>query len=604
MIVDFFRHGSGLSKGCLDYLLGEDRERENAFVLSGDVELTGQLIDSSPFAKKYTSGCLSFYEHDLSDQDKQQIMQNFEQCLFPGLDQDQYQILWVQHQDKVNQDTGQTRLELNFVIPNVELSTGKRLQPFYAPVDLNRVDLFKQITNAEHSLHDPDDPEHRQLFLNKKNLPKDVKDFKEQLHQRVYRAVANGDIADRQELVQWLESNQINVTRQVKNSISIENPYEDAKRPIRLNGEIYEQGFRATGEYRQEVQQRIAEYRGTTGERYRANVTDYQRQLEHKSQYHSDRYPTVGRENCPEHSKQCPDSRETARSIPSLATIEIESFNAIERADTEPRTANPKSSHTEKTYHFECGIDFSSSYFAYSDFLAWSRHQKQVQRDADSKYRDQRETNEGRSFEPIGGQFDVQYMQTNRQQSTTSLYSDEQERRGMAERLHDSDGVLSDDRIRNAVIENHRRTTATITATTSAIAEATASFRHYANQNYPSLISTIKGIQERSGQLATATEVIVDNADTISRARMQYGKLYRTDQWKSPRNEQDYSEQRRSSGENLNHTAFSLVRSSQSSTEFTRNVRDIQKNIVQMKEWKQEIEKPRPKKDRGFDFGM
>ncbi|TDI09209.1 mobilization protein, partial [Acinetobacter baumannii] len=272
MIVDFFRHGSGLSKGCLDYLLGEDREREHAQVLNGDVELTAQLIDSSPFAKKYTSGCLSFYEHDLSDQDKQKIMQNFEECLFPGLDKDQYQILWVQHQDKINQDTGETRLELNFVIPNVELSTGKRLQPFYAPVDLDRVDLFKQITNTEHSLYDPDDPEHRQLFLNKKNLPKDIKDFKAQLHQRVYRAVANGDVADRQELVQWLESNQINVTRQVKNSISIENPYEGAKRPIRLEGEIYEQGFRATGEYRQEVQQRIEEYRGTTSERYRTNV--------------------------------------------------------------------------------------------------------------------------------------------------------------------------------------------------------------------------------------------------------------------------------------------------------------------------------------------
>ena len=420
MIVDFFRHGSGLSKNCLDYLLGEDREREQALLLSGDVELTAQLIDSSPFAKKYTSGCLSFYEHDLNDQDKQQIMQNFEQCLFPALDPDQYQILWVQHQDKVNQDTGETRLELNFVIPNVELSTGKRLQPFYAPVDLDRVDLFKQITNTEHSLYDPDDPEHRQLFLNKKNLPKDVKDFKEQLHQRIYRAVANGDIADRQELVEWLESNQITVTRQTSKSISIENPYEDAKRPIRLNGEIYEQSFRATGEYRQEVQQRITEYRGTTGERYRTNVTDYQRQLEHKSQYHSDRYSTVGRENCPEHSRQCPDSRETARSIPSLATIEIESFNAIERADTDPRTANPKSSYTEKTYHFECGVDFSSCYFAYSDFLVWSRHQKQVQRDADSKYRDQRETNEGRSFEPIGGQFDDQHMQATRQQSTTA----------------------------------------------------------------------------------------------------------------------------------------------------------------------------------------
>lgn len=604
MIVDFFRHGSGLSKGCLDYLLGEDREREHAQVLSGDVELTAQLIDSSPFAKKYTSGCLSFYEHDLSDQDKQKIMQNFEECLFPGLDKDQYQILWVQHQDKINQDTGETRLELNFVIPNVELSTGKRLQPFYAPADLDRVDLFKQIINTEHSLYDPDDPEHRQLFLNKKNLPKDIKDFKEQLHQRVYRAVSNGEVADRQELVQWLESNQINVTRQVKNSISIENPYEGAKRPIRLEGEIYEQGFRATGEYRQEIQQRIEEYRGTTSERYRANVTDYQRQLEHKSQYHCDRYPTVGRENSPEHSKQRPDGREAVKPVSKLAAIEIEPFNAIKRANTEPRTAGSESSRTEKTYYFEYGTDFSSSYFAYSDFLAWSCHQKQVQRDADAKYRDQREANEGRSFEPIGRQFDNQYMQATRQQSPTFMYSDQQERRGMAGRIYDSNGVLNDDRIRNTIIENHRRTTAAITATTNAVEAATANFRHNANQNYPSLVSSIKGNRERSAELTASTEIIIDNTEAISRARTQYSKLYRADQWQSTRDEPDHSQQRRSAGENLNHTAFSLVRSSQSSAEFARNVRTIEANIVQMKERKKEMEKPRPKKDRGMDFDM
>ena len=604
MIVDFFRHGSGLSKGCLDYLLGEDREREHAQVLSGDVELTAQLIDSSPFAKKYTSGCLSFYEHDLSDQDKQQIMQNFEECLFPGLDKDQYQILWVQHQDKINQDTGETRLELNFVIPNVELSTGKRLQPFYAPVDLDRVDLFKQIINTEHSLYDPDDPEHRQLFLNKKNLPKDIKDFKAQLHQRVYRAVANGEVADRQELVQWLESNQINVTRQVKNSISIENPYEGAKRPIRLEGEIYEQGFRATGEYRQEVQQRIEEYRGTTSERYRANVTGYQRQLEHKSQYHCDRYPTVGRENSPEHSKQRPDGREAVKPVSSLAAIEIEPFNAIKRANTEPRTASPESSRTEKTYHFEYGTDFSSSYFAYSDFLAWSHRQKQVQRSKNTQYSDQRETIESRSPEQIRGQPEYQYVQESIKQQATSMHSDQQECRGMAKRLHDSNGILNDDRIRNTIIENHRRTTAAITATTSTIAEATASFRHDANQNYPSIVSAVKGNRERSAELTASTEIISDNTEAISRARTQHSKLYRADQLQSPRDEQDYSRQRRSAGENLNHTAFSLVRSSQSSEEFAQNVRDIERNIVQIKERQKEIEKPRPNKDRGMDFGM
>jgi hypothetical protein len=172
----------------------------------------------------------------------------------------------------------------------------------------------------------------------------------------------------------------------------------------------------------------------------------------------------------------------------------------------------------------------------------------------------------------------------------------------MAEWLHDSNGVLNDDRIRNTIIENHRRTTATITATTSAIAEATASFRHNANQDYPSLVSTIKDNQERSGELATGTKVLIDNTEAISRTRTQYSDLYRGDQGQSSRDERDYRQQRRSAGENLNLTAFSLVTSDQSSTEFARNLRDIEKNIIQMKERQKEIEKPRPKQDQGMDL--
>ena len=601
MIVDFFRHGSGLSKGCLDYLLGEDREREHALVLSGDVELTAQLIDSSPFAKKYTSGCLSFYEHDLSDQDKQKIMQNFEECLFPGLDKDQYQILWVQHQDKINQDTGETRLELNFVIPNVELSTGKRLQPFYAPVDLDRVDLFKQITNTEHSLYDPDDPEHRQLFLNKKNLPKDIKDFKEQLHQRVYRAVANGEVADRQELVQWLESNQINVTRQVKNSISIENPYEGAKRPIRLEGEIYEQGFRATGEYRQEVQQRIEAYRGTTSERYRANVTDYQRQLEHKSEYHSDRYPTVRREIGAEHSEQLTAVRAAAQPVPSLASIEIEPFKTNERANPDRRTASAESEFTETPFHLKYCVDFDSSYFNY---CTWFYGQKQIQRDTDAQYGNQREANASRSPEQIRGQPNVQHMQTEQQQIPTLMYSNQRETGQLREWLHDSNGILDNDRIRNTIIENHRRTTAAITATTKAVETATAEFRRDANQDYPILVSTIKGNGERAERLSTNTKVISDNTDAISRIGTKYSDLYRADQWQSQRDEPNYNELRGRTGENLNRTAFSLVTSSQSTAELARNIRDIEANIVQIKERQKEMDKPQPKQDRGMSWGM
>ena len=597
MIVDFFRHGTGLSKGCLDYLLGEDRERDHAEILAGDVELTAQLIDSSPFTKKYTSGCLSFYEHDLSDPDKQKIMQDFERCLFPGLDQDQYQILWVQHQDKVNQETEQTRLELNFVIPNVELSTGKRLQPFYAPVDLDRVDLFKKITNAEYDLYDPDDPNHQQLLINKKNLPKDVKDFKEQLHQKVSRAIVDGTISDRQELVQWLESNEVKVTRQSKQSISIENPYEDAKRPIRLNGEIYEQGFRATGEYRQEVQQRIAEYRGTTGERYRANVTDYQRQLEHKSKYHRERYPTVGRDDLAEHSEQLTADRGAVKTVPSLATVQIERFSANQRANTDSRTPSTEQENRKSIEPFEYGADFSSSYFNYFRYCARIYGEKQIQRDTNPEYDHRREASKSRSPEQIRGQSDIQHMQTTRQQSTTVMRTDQQGRRGMAGQFYDSDGVLSNDRTRSTIIANYRRTT-------DAIAEATAKFRSDANQSYERVVGTVKINRDHTQQLTADTKVISNNTEAISRSTTRYNDIHRAGREQGTKNGADHDLQRADIATSLTDAKRNLSNSASITAELARNFRDIEANIVKMKERQKEIDKPKPKQDRGMDFEM
>ena len=50
MIVQFFDYGSSLSKGPLDYLLGKDRAREHAKIISGHEQEIAELIDSSPFA--------------------------------------------------------------------------------------------------------------------------------------------------------------------------------------------------------------------------------------------------------------------------------------------------------------------------------------------------------------------------------------------------------------------------------------------------------------------------------------------------------------------------------------------------------------------------
>ena len=397
MIVQFFRYGNGLSKGPLDYLLGKDRDRDYAKVLQGDVSEVSGLIDTSPYAKKYTSGCLSFYEHDLSDQDKQKIMQDFEQALFPGMDQSQYRVLWIEHQDKLNEETGERRLELNFLIPNVEILTGQRLQPYYDKADRSRIDLFKKITNYEYQLHDADDPLYRQAVTTAKNLPKTVNEIKETLDIEATRAVESGLITDRQSMKKWLLDLGLEVTRETKKSLSIKNPNDDEKaRPIRLTGAIYEQDFRLTETSQQLTIAASERYRREAGQRNQSDIQRYaeysaKRSTELEQQYrqHQNGYTAeTERSNERDIAADRPDyssSQEAAATrhdspiartttADQTATSELA---AVERL--EPRNS-PSSQIKENPYYIEYSLDFTGMYNAYQQYLSGIRQQEQVQR--------------------------------------------------------------------------------------------------------------------------------------------------------------------------------------------------------------------------------
>ena len=398
MIVQFFRYGNGLSKGPLDYLLGKDRDRDYAKVLQGDVSEVSGLIDTSPFAKKYTSGCLSFYEHDLSDQDKQQIMQNFEQALFPGMDQSQYRVLWIEHQDKKNEETGKRRLELNFLIPNIEILTGKRLQPYFDRADRSRVDLFKKITNYEYQLHDADDPLYQQDIKHAKNLPKAVNEIKETLNILATKAVENGLITDRQSMKTWLLDLGLEISRETKKSLSIKNPNNDDPnaRPIKLKGAIYEQDFRLTEESERLTIAASERYRREAEQRNQSNIQRYaeysaKRSTELEQQYrqHQNGYTAeTERSNERDIAADRPDYSSNqeaaatrhdspiARTTTAYQTATSE-LAAVERL--EPRNS-PSSQIKENPYYIEYSLDFTGMYNAYQQYLSGIRQQEQVQR--------------------------------------------------------------------------------------------------------------------------------------------------------------------------------------------------------------------------------
>ncbi|XPM32883.1 hypothetical protein ACKUF1_27220 (plasmid) [Escherichia coli] len=50
----------------------------------GDPEEVRELIDATPFAKKYTSGVLSFAEKELPPGGREKVMASFERVLMPG----------------------------------------------------------------------------------------------------------------------------------------------------------------------------------------------------------------------------------------------------------------------------------------------------------------------------------------------------------------------------------------------------------------------------------------------------------------------------------------------------------------------------------------
>ncbi|ENX1942095.1 relaxase/mobilization nuclease domain-containing protein, partial [Salmonella enterica] len=282
MIVKFHRRGVGRGSGAPEYLLGRDGMREDATLLRGDPQEVQDLCDSSPYTKKYTSGVLSFEESNIPDSDKQELMDSFESTLMAGLDKDQYSVLWVEHRDK-------GRLELNFVIPNVELTTGKRLQPYFDRADRPLVDAWKECANVKYSLSDPNDPEKTRYLVTPRNLPQNKLEAAEALNKFVSTGVEAGFIKDRRDIVNALQEQGFTVARQTPSSISIADP--DGGRNIRLKGALYEQNFSVGESPEREYRDAKNHYQQQRSAEYERNRRNLETRLARKSEYNQERYP-------------------------------------------------------------------------------------------------------------------------------------------------------------------------------------------------------------------------------------------------------------------------------------------------------------------------
>ncbi|GAA7745682.1 hypothetical protein HpBT015_15160 [Helicobacter pylori] len=239
MLVKFWgiNQGGGDGDGSVNYLLNERVEQGTAKVLKGDANLTKSLLLSLTQKHKACVGCLSFEESNINESLKYELMESFENALLTESMQNRYNILWVEHTDK-------GRLELNFVIPKIDLGRQKAFNPYYHKVDLKRIDTWQNVVNLKYTFTNPKDLKKQQIsnYHNTKT-PQGKAIFKsyKELDNYLYNAVTQGLLNSRAEIIELLQASNYEITRQGKDYISVKLPNQQKAK--RLKGIIYDERF-------------------------------------------------------------------------------------------------------------------------------------------------------------------------------------------------------------------------------------------------------------------------------------------------------------------------------------------------------------------------
>ncbi|MDE1239805.1 relaxase/mobilization nuclease domain-containing protein [Vibrio aestuarianus] len=258
----------------LEYLEGGTKRRSVApQLLSGNPDITREwLKEASRFSKVFTYGCLSFEEADIPVHQKQLLMASFEQTLLTGLTPDQYDIVWIEHRDK-------GRLELNFHIVNMELTTGKALTPYVHKRDMVRVDTWKCIANDTFGFTDPNDPVKARTFTWGDNS-RPRRELMAQIDTYLFDLAATGILNCQQDVVDALnEIEGITVTRNTKSSISF--TADGYQKPIRLKGELYAKSYTGIENSAAKQAEGTASFARQRHERLKANKQKLQQRNRH-----------------------------------------------------------------------------------------------------------------------------------------------------------------------------------------------------------------------------------------------------------------------------------------------------------------------------------
>ncbi|MFM0514316.1 LPD7 domain-containing protein [Paraburkholderia sp. RL17-373-BIF-A] len=164
----------GYHDGIKDYLekgqkQGREMERDEMderVILAGDLDLTNDIIQSiDTDAERYLNVTLSFKEDEVDRELLGEIVREFEAFAFAAYRRDEYNFYAEAHVPRIksyaDRKTGEPverKVHVHIVIPEMNLVTGRRLDPF-GKVDHNEryLEAFQEHINAKYGLASPKD---------------------------------------------------------------------------------------------------------------------------------------------------------------------------------------------------------------------------------------------------------------------------------------------------------------------------------------------------------------------------------------------------------------------------------------------------------------
>lgn len=495
MYIKFLKHGKGDPAKAASYLIDEvdhlNRPRPDVQVLRGDPQTFTALAESIQNEWKYTSGVIAWSKDDAPTNDEiDQVLEAFEKHAFAGLKPNQYHFTAVLHEE----DDGSKHV--HFLVPRIELDTGKALniappghEKYFDPLRdyFNYSKGWSRPDNPtlQHDTQTPDHAHFQDAAAVRAGLKgKSVNDIREVVGSLIEQRIYFDFIKDRTDVLDAV-SELGKVTRISDKFISLK--LDGADKAIRLKGAFYESEFSVESYFENRTRE-TSDARASRENRFIPEEhKELAKQLEKRftelaggrSKYNSERYHSLERSQA-EHNLS--PNREPEFN-PVFTTASERNSQSFEPTDTaaqsvkssirsieqyEPRNSR-NSQDQENPFYIKYSFSFDSSYFAYIEYRTRLRKQEQIQqhqRDAEYSRLSQitwRKPDDNnmrwQAVRPNRPELYEQFIRNTRYETTAN----DRER-----------GALNE--FRSSVIEDYRRRSESIEATTARARESTATY--------------------------------------------------------------------------------------------------------------------------------